>query len=59
MTSNKVQALARDKLGQLQSEISARETEIRRLTGDISRREAELAKMHVVNHVDVHEMRSQ
>ena len=59
MTSNKVQALARDKLGQLQSEISARETEIRRLTGDINRRESELAKMHVVNHVDVQEMRSQ
>lgn len=59
MTSNKVQALARAKLGQLQSDISAREAEIRRLSGDIARREGELAKMHVVNHVDVNEMRSQ
>jgi len=31
MTANKVQELARGKLGQLQSEIAAREAEIRRL----------------------------
>ena len=58
MTSTKVQALARGKLGQLQSDIAARELEIKRLSSDIARREAELSKMHVVNHVDMQEMRN-
>ena len=52
MTAKKVQELARGKLGQLQQEIAAREEEIKRLNGEIGGKEAELTKMHVVNHID-------
>jgi hypothetical protein len=41
----------------LTSEIAAREQEVRRLTGEIGRREQELEKMHVVNHVDMREIK--
>lgn len=58
MTAGKVQELARAKLGQLQSDIAAREEEIKRLNHDIGKRETELTKLHVVNHVDMAEIRS-
>jgi hypothetical protein len=52
MTSAKVQELARDKLGQMQSDIRAREDEITRIRREIEGRESELTKMHVVNHIE-------
>ena len=52
MTSQKVQELARDKLGQMQADIQAREDELKRVGREVATREAELTKLHVVNHVD-------
>jgi hypothetical protein len=52
MTSQKVQELARDKLGQMQADIQAREDELKRVGREIASRETELTKLHVVNHVD-------
>ena len=44
--------MARDKLGQMQGDIRAREDEIARIRREIEEREAELTKMHVVNHIE-------
>jgi chromosome segregation ATPase len=59
MAAGKVQDQARAKLQAVQTEIMQREEEIRRLNSQLKQHEQQLATMHVVNHIESGEIRSQ